>query len=233
LASSNKVTVMLGGNTTGASAFVAQNLVLYGGSNMTLSGEPGGRVVFVAGGGTGGGGTTNVTNNYYSTVYTGGTTNNYYSTLGPAVAATGGTATGGTVMFSNSNNVSFGYNAGTITASASFSGGAGGGAGTAGAITGGSITVNTSGISINLPAYLTTAQPPGAYLTTQTVQPALGLNTALTANGVSMTANTSGLSLNFPAFLTTANRTSSRLSTARRPRRAGRLYSLDRAVSPW
>jgi hypothetical protein len=56
-----------------------------------------------------------------------------------------------------------------------------------------------------MPAFLTTAQPVGAYLTTaRASNDAIGLNTALTANGVSMTANSSGLSLNFPAFLTTA-----------------------------
>lgn len=54
-------------------------------------------------------------------------------------------------------------------------------------------------------AFLTTAQAPGAYLTTaRASNDAIGLNTALTANGVSMSANSSGLSLNFPAFLTTA-----------------------------
>jgi hypothetical protein len=41
-----------------------------------------------------------------------------------------------------------------------------GGMGLNTAITGGSMTGNSSGLSINLPAYLTTAQPVGAYLTT-------------------------------------------------------------------
>lgn len=66
-------------------------------------------------------------------------------------------------------------------------------------------TLNTAGLSMAMPNFLTTAQPVGAYLTTaRASNDAIGLNTALTANGVSMTANSSGLSLNFPAFLTTA-----------------------------
>jgi hypothetical protein len=73
--------------------------------------------------------------------------------------------------FSNLNGVSFGLDAGTITATvrtdyqsagaylttAALSQDSSKYAGTNGAITGGSITVNTSGVSINLPAYLTTA----------------------------------------------------------------------------
>lgn len=56
------------------------------------------------------------------------------------------------VVFSNSNGVSFGAAGQTITASVRTNY-----AGTNGAITGGSITVNTNGVSVNLPAYLTTA----------------------------------------------------------------------------
>jgi hypothetical protein len=123
-----------------------------------------------------------------------------------------GTALSTTVQFNNGNNVSFGLNAGTITASASYvndltSGRAGTGYTSttqAGATVG--VTNNTSGLSMAWPPFLTTAQAPGAYLTTaRASNDAIGLNTALTANGVSVTANSSGLSLNFPAFLTTAD----------------------------
>lgn len=76
-----------------------------------------------------------------------------------------------------------------------------------------SMTANSSGLSLNFPAFLTTAQSPGAYLTTAMVSNAgsnfVGLNSAITANGVSMTNNSSGLSLNFPAFLTTAMQSAS------------------------
>lgn len=66
-------------------------------------------------------------------------------------------------------------------------------------------TANSAGATIGVPAFLTTAQAPGAYLTTaRASNDAVGLNTALTANGVSWTVNSSGLSLNVPAFLTTA-----------------------------
>jgi hypothetical protein len=56
----SKVTILLSGNTTGTNAIVAHNIVLVGGSNVTLSGDPRGSVLFVAGGGggTGSGGTT-------------------------------------------------------------------------------------------------------------------------------------------------------------------------------
>ena len=68
-----------------------------------------------------------------------------------------------------------------------------------------SVTANSSGLSLNFPAFLTTAQAPGAYLTTaRASNDGIGLNTALTANGVAWTVNSSGLSLNVPAFLTTA-----------------------------
>jgi hypothetical protein len=73
---------------------------------------------------------------------------------------------------------------------------AAGGAGTNGAITGGSLTVNTSGVSINLPAYLTTAD-----LSANSSKYA-GINGAIT--GGSITVNTSGVSVNLPAYLTTA-----------------------------
>jgi hypothetical protein len=66
-------------------------------------------------------------------------------------------------------------------------------------------TQNSAGLLMAVPAFLTTAQAPGAYLTTaRASNDAVGLNTALTANGVSWTVNSSGISLNVPAFLTTA-----------------------------
>lgn len=131
------------------------------------------------------------------------------------IAAGGSTAnTTGTIVFSNSNGVSFGLNGGTVTATvatnylttAAQSNHSHNFATTT--TNGVNIvvgTTNSNGVTIGVPALLTTAQPVGAYLTTaRASNDAIGLNTALTANGVSVTANSSGLSLNFPAFLTTA-----------------------------
>lgn len=126
------------------------------------------------------------------------------------------------LVYSNANGVTFGTIGSTLTASvktdyqtsgaylttAMLSNASSAFAGTNAAITGGSITLDTSGLSINLPAYLTTAQPVGAYLTTAMVSNNgsnfVGLNSALTGNGVSATINSSGISLNIPSFLTTA-----------------------------
>lgn len=125
------------------------------------------------------------------------------------VSAGASSANVSAVTFQNSNGVSFGYDGTNITATvatnyqppgaylttAALSQDSSKYAGVNGAITGGSITVNTSGVSVNLPAYLTTARASND---------AIGLNTALTGNGVAWTVNSSGLSLNVPAFLTTA-----------------------------
>jgi hypothetical protein len=82
------------GNTDGANSYSLSTegpLVLEGGPNVTLSGNSN-TIVFSAGGGT-----TNQT--------------------GPNIAAGGATATSGTVIFSNSNNITFGLNGQTMTAS--------------------------------------------------------------------------------------------------------------------
>jgi hypothetical protein len=67
----SKVTILLSGNTAGTNAIVAQNIVLVGGSNVTLSGDPRGSVLFVAGGGggTASGGTTSYTSIISMTTY--------------------------------------------------------------------------------------------------------------------------------------------------------------------
>jgi hypothetical protein len=64
-------------------------------------------------------------------------------------------------------------------------------------------THNSAGVTLAVPAYLTTAQAPGAYLTTaRASNDAVGLNTAATQ--VTWTVNSSGISLNAGAYLTTA-----------------------------
>lgn len=134
------------------------------------------------------------------------------------------------LSFDNSNGVSFGINGSIITASvetnyqtpgaylttAALSQDSSKYAGTNNAMTGGSITVDTSGISISLPVYLTTAQSVGAYLTTaalsQDSSKYAGINGAMT--GGSITVNTSGISVNLPAYLTTAQPVGAYLTTA-------------------
>ena len=122
------------------------------------------------------------------------------------------------LTFANSNGVSFGLNGSVVTGTVNTNYQSQGaylttarasndaiGLNSALTANGVSVTANSSGLSLNFPAFLTTAQPPGAYLTTaRASNDGVGLNTALTANGVAWTVNSSGISLNVPAFLTTA-----------------------------
>lgn len=117
--------------------------------------------------------------------------------------------TSGTASFADGGGVSFGINGNTITATvrtdyqssgnylttAMASNASTNFAGIGSAITNGTMTFGTGGLSLNLSNHLTTARASND---------AIGLNTALTANGVAWTVNSSGLSLNIPAFLTTA-----------------------------
>jgi hypothetical protein len=87
--------VSTGGNTAGNTSMVTGQLVLVGGANITLSeatGANGFATVSIAGGAGG---------------------------AGAAISAAGSSQNAGTIVFSNSNNVSFGMNGSTITASAS------------------------------------------------------------------------------------------------------------------
>jgi hypothetical protein len=145
------------------------------------------------------------------------------------------------VVFSNANGVTFGTNAGTVTASvntnyqsqgaylttAMASNAGSNFAGLNSAITNGAMTYNSSGLSLNLSNLLTTAMQSNAgsnfvntsqsslfqqtsamsnYLTTAMLSNAgsnfAGTNGAIT--GGSMTLNSSGLSINMPNYLTTA-----------------------------
>jgi len=110
----------------------------------------------------------------------------------------------GAIVFSNSNNVTFGGNASTITASASFNQtvqtqGSVQVQGSTGAIS----FANANGVTFGANASTITASHNGL-TTARASNDAVGLNTALTGNGVAWTVNSSGLSLNVPAFLTTA-----------------------------
>lgn len=108
------------------------------------------------------------------------------------------------VTFSNSNGVSFGLNAGVITAT--FSGGTGGGGAGTGftsATTAGTAivgTLNSNGLSVGIPAYLTTAALSGD----TSKYAGTGFTTATTAGtNIVGTLATNGISLGVPAYLTT------------------------------
>lgn len=164
--------ISLSGNTSGTvTSQSTGTVVLAGGANITLSQSSNTITIVGAAGGA-----------------------------GAAISAGTESQNTGTVIFSNSNGVSFGLSAGTLTASHNALTTAAASnhthsqyAGTAGAITGGSITVDTSGVSVALPAYLTTARASND---------AVGLNTAATQ--VTWTVGSAGISLNAGAYLTTA-----------------------------
>lgn len=101
----------------------------------------------------------------------------------------------GTYYLAGGNNITLSQAGNSVTVSAPNN------AGTNGAITGGSLTVNTSGISINLPAYLTTAA-----LSQDSSKYAFTGFTTTTSGGavIAGTHNTDGLLLGVPAYLTTA-----------------------------
>lgn len=136
-------------------------------------------------------------------------------TNGVVTASAAGGGGGATSIFANSNGVSWGTAGSTVTATvrtdyqssgaylttAALSQDSSKYAGTNGAMTGGSITLNTSGVSINLPAYLTTAQPPGAYLTTAALSQDSSkyAGTGTSATNVSVTLNTNGIAISIAA----------------------------------
>jgi len=114
---------------------------------------------------------------------------------GAAISAGANSQSTGTVIFSNLNGVSFGLNAGTMTAShnglttamASNRGSDFVQATAAFAGTNASGTIASNGISVSIGNYITTARASND---------AIGLNSAFTAGPLAMTINSSGLSLN-------------------------------------
>lgn len=88
--SAHAMAITLTGNTAGVSTVSGSNIIWSGGPNVTLSGTDG-TVVFSAGAGGGGGGV--------------------------ALSAGANSVSNGTVVFSNSNGLSFGLNGSTVTAS--------------------------------------------------------------------------------------------------------------------
>ena len=134
------------------------------------------------------------------------------------------------VTFSNGSGVTFGFDGSNVTASvqtnyqspgaylttAALSQDSSKYAGTNGSVqtTAGTdlaLTLNTSGATIAYPAWLTTAQPPGAYLTTaalsQDSSKYAGTNGSVQTTAgtdLALTLNTSGATIAYPKWLTTA-----------------------------
>lgn len=121
------------------------------------------------------------------------------------ITASAGTQTlsSGSLVFSNSNNVTFGMNGGTITASASIAGGGGAAisAGTNSTAAGTVVFSNSNGVTFGMntngvvtATVKTDYQTSGAYLTTaRASNDGIGLNTA--QSNVTWTANSNGLSI--------------------------------------
>ena len=187
--------VTIGGNTAGAGAIVSSGtLFLAGGNNVTLSQN--GQSITISGGAGGGAstaglyGTGNTTNNSTTTLalssqlfnfqggVTGGFSNGSIQISAPAVSS-----------LSNSNNVSFGTNGSTITASYALGVSAPGG--TSNALSGITFS-NSNGVSFGLST--------GAGVGTMTASiAAAGTGTSITGNA-SITLNTGGLAFNGSAL---------------------------------
>lgn len=159
-------------------------------------------------------------------------------TLTASVAAAGGAQTGisgmsagttlatsGTISFANSNGVSFGMNGNTMTATVATNYQSAGAylttarasndaIGLNTALTGNGVawTVNSSGLSLNVPAFLTTAMGSA----NSSLFAATGFTTTSIAGAVvAGTHDTNGLKLAVPAYLTTAQAPGAYLTTAR------------------
>lgn len=118
---------------------------------------------------------------------------------GPTISAAGGSGSTGTIVFSNSNGVSFGWNAGTITATVEPGAAAGIAAVAAGTQQGtsGTVTfVNSNGITFGMSGSSQITASHNGLTTARASNDAIGLNSAFTAGPLAMTINSSGLSLN-------------------------------------
>ena len=105
------------------------------------------------------------------------------------------------ITFSNSNNVSFGLNGSTLTGSIATTYAGTGITTTTTAGTAVVGTLNASGLSLGVPAYLTTAALSGD----SSKYAGTGFTTATTAGtAIVGTLNTAGISMGVPAYLTTA-----------------------------
>ena len=212
----------LTGNTAGVSAVSGTNIVLAGGSNITLSASQGtdpiatlsfiaptqSAFVFsnsngVSFGTNGSTVTATVQTNYLTTAMA----SNRGSDFVQATAAFAGTNASGTIA---SNGVSVSVAAQSVQPVAA-------------SAANGSYAFSTlsfsnaNGVSFGTSAGSAITASHNAITTARASTDAIGLNSGLTANGVSMTANSSGLSLNFPAFLTRQHSPITATATRRSP----------------
>jgi len=163
-----------GGNTAGDTGFGTDRLVLAGGANITLSGSTnaGSMTISVVGEAGGGGGV--------------------------AISAGTQSVSTGTMVFSNSNNISFGMSGSSrITASYNFNVSAGTTSGDVNSI----VFSNSNGVSFGLNGSTVTASH-NAITTARASTDAIGLNTAQT--NVTWTVNSSGLSFNAGGYAGTS-----------------------------
>lgn len=162
--SQHYINYALSGNTAGSSQVSGLDVILVGGNNVTLSADTAASKLVFSAAGDGG---------------------NFIA------AGTRTAGTNSTVLFSNANGVTFGLdnvNGSVLTMDYGSSRLAGTGytsTTTAGAAIVG--TLNTAGLSLGVPAYLTTARAS---------TDAVGLATALTAGPLAWTVNSAGISLN-------------------------------------
>lgn len=118
---------------------------------------------------------------------------------GPAISAAGSSGSTGTIVFSNSNGVSFGMNGNTITATVTPGAAAGVAAVAAGTqqATSGTVTfVNSNGLTFGMSGSSQITASHNGITTARASNDAIGLNSAFTAGPLAMTINSSGLSLN-------------------------------------
>lgn len=187
-----------GGNTSGNTGTVAQGQIVFaGGNNVTLSGSTNGSSMTV-------------------TISAG-------TASGNPVNFSAGTTSGnlGSVVFSNSNGVSFGLNGSTITASAA--GGGGGvnfGVSTAGNTAGSTGTVSTGNVVLVGSGPISLSQSTGAAGSAATITINAPATSSLAGtNGISVSVNGSTISVSqlSPAVYLSSNTTAQSSSSAYPP----------------
>lgn len=206
------VGVSTGGNTAGTTGLVASRMVLYGGSNVSLSQSVSGQsatitwnvhppIGIAAGTQTATTGTIQFANSNGVTFGMSGS-----NTITASVAALSNSSlslsagasseTASNIVFSNSNNISFGLSAGTITASMAAGGGVAISAGTESANSGTISFKDTNGISFGLSASTLTASYTVPTITNSSWTVSAGVNSASVSQLVFSNSNNISFGLN-------------------------------------